>query len=203
MRKTRRFAESQLIIASHNKGKIQEIDELFSRFPITIVSAADLGVEEPEETESTFRGNARLKALHSARVTGLPGLADDSGLSVMALGGAPGVYSARYAEREPGFRDFAWGMQRLNQDLGSAKDRNAQFVCALALAWPDEHVEVFEGFVRGILVWPPQGNRGFGYDPIFKPLGYEITFGEMNPTFKHAMSHRAKAFTQMMKACFD
>jgi XTP/dITP diphosphohydrolase len=201
----RKLAPGKLVIASHNKGKLREIGELLEPFGIETVSAGALGVPEPEETGTSFVANAELKARFSADLTGLPALADDSGLCVEALGGEPGIFSARWAEREDGSRDFADGMRRVHDRLveqGPEAGRDAHFVCALSIAWPDGHVETFEGRVDGILVWPPRGERGFGYDPIFQPLGHDISFGEMDPAAKHAMSHRADAFARLVKAVF-
>lgn len=196
----RRFTESDLVIASHNPGKVREISDLLRRFDVAVMSAGDLGLGEPEETESTFVGNAVLKAKASACGANRPALADDSGLAVTALDGAPGIYSARWAG--PG-KDFSIAMNRVQQELGDTADRSAHFVCALALAWPDGHVETFEGRVDGTLSFPPRGEKGFGYDPIFVPEGYDITFAEMDPQKKHAMSHRADAFQQLVEACFS
>ena len=198
----RKFTGPKLVIASHNAGKLREIAALIAPFGWQAIRAGDLGVEEPEETQDTFIGNAKLKALKAARKTGLPALSDDSGLAVLALNGRPGVHSARYAERAAGKRDFAWAMKRLERELKPHEDRRAQFICALALAWPDGHVETFEGTVHGTLCWPPQGDRGFGYDPIFVPKDHDITFGQMDPEKKHRMSHRAQAFDQLMRGCF-
>jgi XTP/dITP diphosphohydrolase len=197
----RRFTGDTLVIASHNAGKVREIADLLGRFVAHFPSAGDHGVAEPEETETSFTGNAVLKARHSADATGLPALADDSGLAVAALGGDPGIYSARWAEG-PGGRDFGRAMTRVEAALGDTPDRRAHFVCALALAWPDGHVEVVEGRVDGTLVWPPRGDRGFGYDPMFRPDGHELTFGEMAPDAKHAISHRADAFVRLVARCF-
>ena len=195
----RRFDGTDLVIASHNPGKIREIAELLRPFGVAVSSATDRGYEEPEETGTTFRANAELKALASAGASGLPALADDSGLAVTALAGAPGIYSARWAGPE---KDFNSAMVKVNRELGAASDRGARFVCALCLAWPEGHAETFQGEVRGRIVWPPRGDRGFGYDPLFVPDGFDITFGEMTPAEKHAMSHRAHAFTQLVEACF-
>ncbi|MEQ9489719.1 MAG: RdgB/HAM1 family non-canonical purine NTP pyrophosphatase [Alphaproteobacteria bacterium] len=195
----RRFDGRELVIASHNPGKIREIGDLLRSFDVTVMSADDLGLDEPEETETTFIGNAVLKAKASALGAKKPALADDSGLAVTALGGAPGIYSARWAG--PG-KDFSVAMQRVETELGDNADRSAHFVCALALCWPDGHVETFEGRVDGTLTFPPRGEKGFGYDPIFVPDGFDITFAEMDPQKKHAMSHRADAFRQLVAACF-
>lgn len=200
----RQFAEEKLIVASHNKGKVAEIKDLLQPFDLTVVSAGDLDLPEPEETGTTFIANAELKALAAARAANLPALADDSGLAVDALGGDPGVYSARWAGPE---RNFAVAMGKVedalrDQGAETPKDRKAHFVCVLTLAWPDGHTESFEGKVFGHLVWPARGTKGFGYDPVFQPEGHDITFGEMEPERKHAMSHRANAFRQLIDACF-
>jgi len=196
----RRFDSDTLVIASHNPGKVREIGELMDLFGVRVVSAGELGLPEPEETGETFVENAVLKARAAAQAAGLPALADDSGLSVHALGGAPGIYSARWAGPEG---DFNLAMERVYDVLGDSLDRTAHFSCALALAWPDGHVEAFEGRVDGAIVWPPRGDKGFGYDPIFMPQGHDTTFGEMDPDQKHGMSHRARAFEQLVAACFD
>ena len=197
----RRFDGTRLVIASHNPGKVREIGELLAPFAIDVTSASQHGVPEPEETGTTFRANAELKARAVAQTTGLPSLADDSGLAVHALGGEPGIYSARWAGPK---KDFALAMEKVETALTAkgASDRGAHFVCALALAWPDGHVEHFEGRVDGTLVWPPRGARGFGYDPMFLPDGHALTFGEMEPARKHDMSHRARAFAELVIACF-
>ena len=195
----RRFTEKQLIIASHNPGKVREIDDLLRPFGITVRSAGELYLEEPEETGDTFVANAILKAEAAANATQLPALADDSGLAVDALSGDPGIYSARWAGPE---KDFAVAMEKIESLLTPESARTAQFVCALALAWPDGHVETFEGLVKGDLVWPPRGSAGFGYDPMFLPDGRAETFGEMDQTEKHTISHRADAFGKLVAACF-
>ena len=192
----RRLEEGRLIVASHNPGKVAEITDLLGPFGIGAVAAGSLGLPEPEETGTTFAANAVLKA-NAALVGGLPALADDSGLAVHALGGAPGIFSARWAGPS---RDFGVAMARVHAELGD-RPRGAEFVCVLALAWPDGHVETFEGRTAGRLVWPPRGGRGFGYDPIFVADGHEQTFGEMEPEAKHAISHRAKAFSQLVDGC--
>jgi XTP/dITP diphosphohydrolase len=194
----RRFSGDTLVIASHNKGKVREIADLLGAYVARFPSAGELGLPEPEETESTFAGNAVLKARAAATGAGLPALADDSGLVVPALGGAPGIYSARWAGPE---KDFGVAMARVERELGSG-DPAAHFVCALALAWPDGHVESVEGTVHGRLVFPPRGGHGFGYDPIFIPNGWDLTFGEMDPEQKHRISHRADAFRQLVERCF-
>lgn len=195
----RRFDDKKLIIASHNPGKVREIGDLLSRFDVTVVSAADLDLEEPEETGKTFVSNAELKARAAAEAAKLPALADDSGLAVMALGGEPGIYSARWAGPE---KDFTVAMEKVEDAIKGQDDRRAKFVCALALCWPDGHLETFEGVVSGALVWPPRGDNGFGYDPTFVADGYDITFGEMDPDKKHRISHRADAFRKLVDACF-
>ena len=196
----RRLNGGRLVIASHNAGKVREIAELVAPFGVDAVAAGELGLSEPEETGTSFEANAVLKARAAAEAAGLPALADDSGLVVPALGGAPGLLSARWAGPQ---RDFARAMARVEEELAGSVDRSAHFVCALALAWPDGHYEAFEGRIDGRLVWPPRGERGFGYDPIFVAAGEAITFGEMEPARKHAMSHRARAFAQMVAACLD
>jgi XTP/dITP diphosphohydrolase len=200
----RRFEGDRLVVASHNPGKVREIADLLAPHGVTPVSAAELGLDEPEETAFTFTGNAELKARAAAMAAGLPALADDSGLAVAALNGEPGIFSARWAGPE---KDFSRAMEKVNALLAARgavapEDRRARFHCALSLAWPDGHVETFEGTVAGTLVWPPRGDRGFGYDPIFQPDGHDITFGEMEPGRKHAMSHRAAAFIKLIEACF-
>lgn len=198
----RQLTAPKLVVASHNPGKVREIAELVAAAGIEVVSAAELGLDEPEETGTTFIANAELKALAAARVSGLPSLADDSGLAVHALGGAPGIYSARWAGPE---KDFPAAMKQVEDRLASSgsQDRSAHFACALCLAWPDGHTETFEGQVHGTLVWPPRGDRGFGYDPVFLADGETETFGEMDQACKHAMSHRANAFKLLLKACLN
>jgi len=187
-----------MVIASHNKGKLAEIADLLRPFGINAVSAAALGLPEPEETGSSFEANALLKAEAAASASGIPALADDSGLVVPALGGEPGIYSARWAGPE---RDFRRAMRRVHERLGRGADRRGIFVAVLALAWPDGHHEIFRGEVEGDLVWPPRGTLGFGYDPMFQPLGSTRTFGEIAPGEKHRISHRARAFAKLMAAC--
>ena len=194
----RRLAEDRLVIASHNPGKVTEIADLLRPFGVAVVSAGELGLEEPEETGATFAENAALKARAAATVSGLPALSDDSGLAVEALGGDPGIYSARWAGPE---KDFGVAMGKVEAALAGKSDRRAHFICALALGWPDGHVEIFEGRVDGTLVWPPRGDRGFGYDPVFLPDGGALTFGEMDPDAKHRISHRARAFALFVDAC--
>lgn len=192
----------RLLVASHNAGKVREIRELLSPFGVETVSAADLSLPEPEETESTFAGNARLKAEAAAAAAQLPALSDDSGLAVAALNGAPGVHSARWAG-EP--RDFRAAMAKVQAALAASgsNDVSAAFICALALATPGQETVVYEGRVDGALVFPPRGEKGFGYDPIFVAAGETETFGEMEPARKHAMSHRARAFAQLVAAHFE
>ncbi|HEY6916395.1 MAG TPA: RdgB/HAM1 family non-canonical purine NTP pyrophosphatase [Allosphingosinicella sp.] len=215
---TRRLEPGRLVIASHNKGKIREIAELLGPYGIEPISAAELGLPEPDETGNTFIANAELKARASADLSGLPALADDSGLCVDALDGAPGIYSARWAELpwsermvDPAAdagevkveRDFGYAMERIHNELlakGPEAGRDAHFVCALSVCWPDGHIESFEGRVYGTLVWPPRGDQGFGYDPMFQPIGREETFGEMDQSEKHGMSHRADAFRKLVEA---
>jgi XTP/dITP diphosphohydrolase len=200
----RRLAGSRLVIASHNQGKVREIAELLAPHGIEAVSAAELDLPEPDEIGVDFAENADLKARQAADLSGLPALADDSGLCVEALGGRPGIFSARWAEGEDGSRDFMRAMQRVEgelQALGPDEvSRDAHFVCALALCWPDGEAEWFEGRVDGRLVWPPRGDRGFGYDPMFQPLGRDETFGEMDQAAKHRISHRADAFRKLVEA---
>jgi len=198
----RQFDGNRLVIASHNQGKVREIADLLAPFAIDVVSAGELGLPEPEETGTTFAENAALKARASVAGSGLPALADDSGFSVAALDGAPGIHAARFATREDGTRDFDWAMERVHEAADGSGDKTCWFTCALALAWPDDHVEIFEGRVEGTLAWPPRGKLGFGYDPIFVPNGYAETFAEMSPEAKHAISHRAIAFEKMIAACF-
>jgi XTP/dITP diphosphohydrolase len=198
----RKLAPGKLVIASHNPGKVREIRALLGPYGIDPVSAAELDLPEPEETGVTFVANAELKALQAADLSGLPALADDSGLCVEALNGDPGIFSARWAGEG---KDFALAMRRVHDRLEALPPetgRDAHFICALALAWPDGHVEWFEGRVDGTLAWPPRGGQGFGYDPMFVPHGHDVTLGEMDPEAKHAMSHRAHAFRQLVAAVF-
>lgn len=187
----------RLVVASHNPGKLVEISALLEPYGVEAVGAATLGLIEPAETGSSFEENAELKAKVAARASSLPALADDSGLVVPALGGKPGIQSARWAGAA---KDFAAAMGRVQRLLGGLKDRRAFFVAVLALAWPDGRVETFRGEAHGTLVFPPRGGRGFGYDPIFLPEGGNETFGEMQPEAKHKISHRAKAFAAFAKA---
>ncbi|MGH6932556.1 MAG: RdgB/HAM1 family non-canonical purine NTP pyrophosphatase [Dongiaceae bacterium] len=196
----RQFTDRRLVVASHNAGKVHEIAELLAPYSIEVVSAASLGLSQPEETGATFGANAELKARAAAAAARMPALADDSGLVVEALDGSPGIYSARWAGPA---KDFRIAMERIQHELTArnATDRRAHFVAALALCWPDGHCENFEGRVDGTLTWPPRGSHGFGYDPIFVPLHHSMTFGEMAPALKHAISHRADAFRQLTNAC--
>ena len=215
---TRRLGPGKLVIASHNRGKVIEIANLLGPYGIEPVSAFDLDLPEPEETGATFVDNADLKARLAADLSGMPAISDDSGLCVEALGGRPGMYSARWAV--PGYqhasvppeggagevegeRDFGLAMRLVQEDLlaqGPEASRHAHFVCALSVCWPDGHNEWFEGRVDGTLVWPPRGDLGFGYDPMFQPIGYDQTFGEMEPAQKYAISHRADAFRKLVAA---
>ena len=193
----RRFTGDQLVVASHNEGKVEEISALLAPFTIDAVSAGTLGLAEPEETGASFEANAALKAKAAADASGLPAIADDSGLVVPTLGGAPGIYSARWAGPS---KDFGFAMKRVHAELGD-RDRSARFVAVLALAWPDGSLELFRGEALGRLVWPPRGERGFGYDAMFVPLGGSQTFGEMEPAEKHKVSHRAHAFAKLVEGC--
>ncbi len=200
----RKFSGDTLVIASHNPGKIREIAELLGAYVRQFPSAASFGLIDPEETGETFRANAELKARYTAEQTGHPALADDSGLVVPALDGAPGVRSARWAEQPDGSRDFARAMAAVNARLDRmpGADRAAHFVCALTLCWPDGHCETVEGRADGTLIWPPRGTLGFGYDPIFVPYGDDRTYAEIEPDLKHRISHRARAFRQLVNRCF-
>lgn len=200
----RKLVEKRIVVATHNPGKLREINALLSPHGLEAVSATEFGLPEPVEDGLTFAANARIKAHAAAKGSGLPALADDSGLAVDALGGAPGIYSARWGGEE---KDFSLAMGRVEEELLQCgaferEDRSARFVCALCLAWPDGHDEVFEGKVSGYIVFPPRGRHGFGYDPIFTAFDQDITFGEMDPQEKHKMSHRADAFAQLTAACF-
>ena len=201
---TRRFSGKQLLVASHNKGKLEEIARLLIAYGVDAISAADMGLPEPAETEDSFVGNARIKAHAAAKATGLPALSDDSGIEVEALDNAPGVYTADWAETSHG-RDFVmamtktWGLLEASQ---APFPRKARFCCTLVLAWPDGHDEVFTGTMEGQVVWPMRGNHGHGYDPIFQPNGFDITFGEMDRWQKNEISHRADAFRKLVAGCF-
>ncbi|MBY8977556.1 RdgB/HAM1 family non-canonical purine NTP pyrophosphatase [Rhodobacteraceae bacterium NNCM2] len=200
----RQFTEQKLVVATHNQGKLREIRSLLAPFGVEVVSAGELGLPEPAETETTFAGNAGIKSHAAAQASGLPALADDSGLEIDALGGQPGVYSADWAETPEG-RDFAMAMERIRRELGSRGARppfTARFNACLSLAWPDGHEEIVLGQTEGQIVWPPRGLDGFGYDPIFQPDGSDLTFGEMRAEQKNVMSHRARAFALLVEACF-
>lgn len=201
----RKFSGSELLVATHNRGKLEEIAALLEPYGITVKSNADFGLPEPEETETTFVGNARIKAHAAATATGLPALADDSGIEVDALDGAPGVYTADWAEGPEG-RDFVKAMTRTWNELeakNAPNPRTARFRCTLVLAWPDGHDEVFDGNIEGQVVWPMRGDQGHGYDPIFMPDGFDITLAEMDRWKKNKLSHRADAFAKLTAACFD
>lgn len=194
----------KLVVATHNLGKLEEIARLMQPFGIETVSAGQLGYDEPEETEDTFVGNARIKAHYAAKKSGLPSLADDSGIEVDALGGAPGVYTADWSET-PNGRDFPMAMTRTWDELekvSAPAPRIARFCSTLVIAWPDGHDEVFAGTIEGQVVWPMRGEEGHGYDPIFQPDGYDITFGEMDRWEKNKISHRARAFKKLVEGCF-
>jgi XTP/dITP diphosphohydrolase len=203
---THRFKRGdRLVVASHNPGKVWEINQLIHPFGLDAVSAADLGLEEPEETEPTFHGNARLKALVAAKGSGLPALADDSGLEVDLLGGAPGIYSARWAGPT---KDFSIAMRKVADELSRlgpwvSGEPKADFISVLCLAWPDGEVSFYEGRIDGHLVWPARGGNGFGYDPMFLADGEHETFGEMEPARKYSMSHRTRAFAHFKRACLE
>ena len=190
---------ARLVIASHNPGKVEEIVALLAPFAVETIAAGSLRIPEPEETGDSFEANAALKAKAAAEASGLPALADDSGLVVPALGGAPGIYSARWAGPA---KDFQVAMERVHRELGN-QDRSAKFVAVLALTWPGGNTELFRGEVEGSLTWPPRGNRGFGYDPMFIPRGATLTFGEIDPAEKHRISHRARAFAKLVERYFN
>ncbi|CAM3167306.1 non-canonical purine NTP pyrophosphatase [Paracoccus nototheniae] len=200
----RTFAEKRLLVATHNAGKLAEMRALLAPYGVEVVGAAEMGLAEPAETEDSFVGNARIKASAAVAATGLPALADDSGISVDALGGAPGVYTADWAETGSG-RDFPMAMARTWRELeaiDAPAPRHAQFRCTLVLMWPDGHDEVFEGVLPGQVVWPPRGAEGHGYDPVFQPDGHDITLGQMPAALKNSLSHRARAVEQMIEAAF-
>ncbi|MBW8320294.1 MAG: RdgB/HAM1 family non-canonical purine NTP pyrophosphatase [Rhizobium sp.] len=212
----RKLDTRTIVVASHNAGKIAEIADLIGPFGFSARSAAELKFAEPDETGTTFEENAAIKALASARASGMPALSDDSGLVVDALDGAPGVYTANWAEREDGSRDFAIAMEKVEKALAergavTPQQRGGRFVSVLCLAWPDGHTEMFRGEVEGTIVWPPRGTKGFGYDPVFQPEGFETTFGEMTSEEKHgwkpgdaqALSHRARAFKIFVETCLE
>ncbi len=199
----RQFDGKKLVVASHNAGKVREIGELLAEFSVTAISAGELGLPEPVEDGDTFIANAKIKALAAATTSGEISLSDDSGFAVDALNGDPGIYSARWAGSG---KDFKVAMEAVKDKLeegGHSIPTPASFICALCLAWPDGHTESFEGKVSGQFVWPMRGDKGFGYDPVFVADGMEITFAEMEPAEKHAISHRADAFRQLINACFD
>ena len=198
----RKFSENKLVVASHNEGKVREIRELLAPFGVKVYSSAELKLSEPVEDGKTFCENAEIKSKSATDESVLVSLADDSGLVVPSLGGIPGIHSARYTiNPETSERDFDYGTERLNNELGD-KERRAYFACALSLAWPDGHVETFEGQVHGELIWPLRGDNGFGYDPMFVADGHKDSFGEMAADKKHAISHRANAFKKLINACF-
>ena len=204
----RKFTEKKLVIASHNPGKVYEINNLLSPFGVEVVSAGELGLPEPVEDGDTFSVNAELKARAAAKGADLPALADDSGLVVPVLDGDPGIYSARWAENPTGSnKDFDYAMNKVRQAIKTKginpEGQNAYFTCSLSLCWPDHQVETLEGTVNGSLTFPPRGEKGFGYDPIFVPINYQLTFGEMNQNEKHRISHRADAFNKLVTLCFN
>jgi XTP/dITP diphosphohydrolase len=201
----RAFTGEKLVLATHNKGKLEEMTHLLLPYGVSVVSAGEMDLPEPEETEDTFVGNARIKAHAAAKATGLPALSDDSGITIDALNGAPGVYTADWAETENG-RDFMMAMTRSYDELEAVNapfPRTAQFRCTLVLAWPDGHDEVFEGVMPGQLVWPIRGENGFGYDPMFQPDGLDVTCAQMLPAEKHKISHRGQAVAKFVRACFS
>ncbi|MEI4261526.1 RdgB/HAM1 family non-canonical purine NTP pyrophosphatase [Roseovarius sp. D0-M9] len=201
----RKLTGDTLLVATHNAGKLAEIADLLAPYGITVVGAAERNLPEPEETEATFVGNARIKAHAAAQATGLPAMSDDSGIEIDALDGAPGVYTADWAETGSG-RDFVMAMTKAHDRLiasGAPAPWTARFCCTLVVAWPDGHDEVFPGSIEGQVTWPMRGARGHGYDPIFQPVGYEISFAEMDPAEKNRISHRADAFAQLVKGCLD
>ena len=201
---------TKIVVASHNEGKVREIRDLLAPFGIETVSAGELNLPEPEETETTFAGNAELKARAAADTSGLPALSDDSGLAVDALNGDPGIYAARWAEKpscEGGGRDFDMAMWHVNDGIGDNPDRRARFICALCLAYPSTtqavgKAHIYEGKVEGEIIWPPRGSKGFGYDAVFRAIGNRKTFAEIEPAEKHAKSHRADAFAKFLKDQF-
>lgn len=202
---TRKFTGDRLLVATHNQGKLEEIAHLLEPYGVEVVGAAEMNLPEPEETETTFAGNARIKAHAAAKATGLPALSDDSGIEIDALDGAPGVYTADWAETPSG-RDFVMAMTRAHDELEARNapyPRSARFCCTLVLAWPDGHDEVFPGVMPGQIVWPLRGDQGHGYDPVFQPDGYDQTFGEMDRWEKNKISHRADAFRKFVAGCFD
>ena len=202
---SRKFTDTRILIATHNAGKLDEMRQLFGPHGVEVVGAAEMGLDEPEETENTFVGNARIKAHAAVKATGLPALADDSGIQVDGLDGAPGVYTADWAET-PNGRDFIMAMTKthtLLEERAAPHPRTARFCATFVLAWPDGHEEVFEGKAEGTLVWPMRGETGHGYDPMFQPAGHDVTFAEMSAARKNEISHRADAFAKLMAGCFD
>lgn len=202
---TRKFTGDRLLVATHNQGKLEEIAHLLEPYGVSAVGAAEMNLPEPEETETTFVGNARIKAHAAAQATGLPALSDDSGIEIDALNGAPGVYTADWAETPQG-RDFVMAMTRAHDELeamNAPHPRSARFCCTLVLAWPDGHDEVFPGVMEGKIVWPMRGDQGHGYDPVFQPNGHDLTFGQMDRWEKNTISHRADAFRKLVAGCFD
>ena len=209
MRHRKLESGQKIVVASHNEGKVREIRDLLRPFGLITLSASELGLGEPEETETTFAGNAALKALAAAQASDLPALSDDSGLAIDALGGDPGIYAARWAELPKievetygQRRDFDMAMWHVHDKLGDTKNRRARFICALCLAWPNGETSIYEGQVEGDMIWPPRGDKGFGYDPIFQALGDKLTFAEIDPAEKHAKSNRADAFAKFLKDQF-
>lgn len=201
---TRKFTGDRLLFATHNAGKLDEMRQLLAPFGVNVVGAAEMDLPEPEETEDSFIGNARIKVQSAVKATGLPALADDSGIEIDALNGAPGVYTADWAETANG-RDFVQAMTRAQTKLdaiNAPQPRTARFCCTLVLKWPDGHEEIFEGIARGKVVWPMRGAEGHGYDPVFQPDGYEMTFGEMPAELKNRLSHRADAVDKLVRGCF-
>lgn len=202
---TRKFTGDRLLVATHNTGKLEEMAHLLEPYGVSVIGAAEMNLPEPDETEDSFVGNARIKAHAAAQATGLPALADDSGIEIDALGGAPGVHTADWAETSFG-RDFTMAMERTHRELEAVNaphPRSARFCCTLVLAWPDGHDEVFPGVLPGHVVWPMRGSQGHGYDPIFVPEGFDQTFGEMDRWEKNRISHRAKAVSAFVQGCFD
>lgn len=204
MTAVRKFTGDEIVIATHNAGKVKELKALFGNRIPTIIMAGDLGLDSPPETENTFVGNAAIKALHAAKASGKPALADDSGLAVEALNGDPGVYTADWAET-PGKegRDWMMAMTKVNDLIGTNPNRKGKFIACFVLAWPDGHYEHVQGDMPGEIVWPPRGEMGFGFDPVFRPEGYDNTFAEMASELKNKISHRAAAFRLMMDKCFS
>lgn len=198
----RKFEGDTLVLATHNAGKRDELQRMFGDYPVTLKTAADFGVDAPPETGTTFIENALIKAQTVAAATGLPALADDSGLCVNALNGAPGVYSADWAELPDGSRDFGAAIVRLQNEMGDAADRSAYFASVIVLAWPDGHFESVEGIAPGSIIFPPRGRGGHGYDPVFVQNGFDLTYAELTPAEKNAISHRSAAFRAIFEKCF-